>query len=161
MSTSCGNALRLIWQKTFDDKSTLVEVMAECCQATSHYLSQCNKLFTHTCMTRPAKCVLPLRATSMSISSITKGLYLPSKPDNEFQFTPHQLIMEIAFMITSSNENISRVTGLFCRESTGPRWIPRHKGQWRRALMFSLIWTWTKGWVNNRDTSDLRCHHAH
>ena len=36
-----------------------------------------------------------------------------------------------------------------------------HKGQWRRALMFSLICAKTNGWVNNRDAGDLRCHHAH
>ena len=36
-----------------------------------------------------------------------------------------------------------------------------HKGQWQWALMFSLICTWTKGWVNNRDASDLRHHHTH
>ena len=27
-----------------------------------------------------------------------------------------------------------------------------HKGQWRGALMFSLIRAWTKGWVNKRYT---------
>ena len=26
-----------------------------------------------------------------------------------------------------------------------------HKGQWREALMFSLICAWTNGWANNRD----------
>ena len=36
-----------------------------------------------------------------------------------------------------------------------------HKGQWHRALMFSLICAWTNGWANNRDTGDLRGHHAH
>ena len=36
-----------------------------------------------------------------------------------------------------------------------------HKGQWRRALMFSLIYAWTNGWANNRDTGDLRRHRAH
>ena len=36
-----------------------------------------------------------------------------------------------------------------------------HKGQWRRALMFSLICAWTKVWVNNRDVGDLRRHSAH
>ena len=36
-----------------------------------------------------------------------------------------------------------------------------HKGQWRRALVFSLICTWTNDWVNNKDSSDLRHHHAH
>ena len=38
---------------------------------------------------------------------------------------------------------------------------PPHKGQWCRALMFSLIYAWTNGLVNNRDTSDLRCHRTH
>ena len=33
-----------------------------------------------------------------------------------------------------------------------------HKGQWRGALMFSLICVWINGWVNNRDAGDLRCY---
>ena len=36
-----------------------------------------------------------------------------------------------------------------------------HKGQWRGTLMFSLIFAWTNGWVNNTDTNALRCHRAH
>ena len=36
-----------------------------------------------------------------------------------------------------------------------------HKGQWRGALMFSLIWAWKNGWVNNRVTADLRRYRAH
>ena len=35
-----------------------------------------------------------------------------------------------------------------------------HKGQWRRALMFSKICAWINGWVNNRDAGDLRRHRA-
>ena len=35
-----------------------------------------------------------------------------------------------------------------------------HKGQWRRALKFSLICAWTNDWVNNRDAGDLRRHRA-
>ena len=35
------------------------------------------------------------------------------------------------------------------------------KGQWRVALMFSLICTWITGWVNNREAGDLRRHRAH
>ena len=31
-----------------------------------------------------------------------------------------------------------------------------HKGQWRGALMFSLICVWINGWINNRDTGDYR-----
>ena len=36
-----------------------------------------------------------------------------------------------------------------------------HKGQWRGALMFSLICAWINGWVNNREAGDLRCYRAH
>ena len=67
-------------------------------------------------------------------------------------------------------------------EFTGDQWIPRtkgqkrgkcfhlmtsswpvdfpHKGQWREALMFSLICAWTNGWANNRYAGDLS-HRAH
>ena len=36
-----------------------------------------------------------------------------------------------------------------------------HKGQWRGALMLSLIYAWTSCWVNNRYACDLRCHCTH
>ena len=36
-----------------------------------------------------------------------------------------------------------------------------HKGQWRGALMFTWICARINGWVNNRETGDLRRHHAH
>ena len=36
-----------------------------------------------------------------------------------------------------------------------------HKGQWRGALIFSLICARINGWVNNRDASNLRRHRAH
>ena len=58
-------------------------------------------------------------------------------------------------MMTSSNGNIFRVTGHLCGEFTG------HKGQWRGALMFSLICVWINGWVNNREAGDFRRYHAH
>ena len=46
----------------------------------------------------------------------------------------------------------------------GIHWSPvnsLHKGQWRRALMFSLICTRMNGWVNSREAGDLRSHRAH
>ena len=36
-----------------------------------------------------------------------------------------------------------------------------HKGQWRGALMFSLMCVWINGWENNREAGDLRRHRAH
>ena len=35
------------------------------------------------------------------------------------------------------------------------------KGQWGGALMFSLIWAWINGWVNNGKASDLRRHRTY
>ena len=45
----------------------------------------------------------------------------------------------------------------------GIHWSPvnsPHKGQWRGALMHSLIWVWINGWVNNREAGDLRRYRA-
>ena len=36
-----------------------------------------------------------------------------------------------------------------------------HKGQWRGALMFSLICVWINDWVNSREAGDLRRYRAH
>ena len=36
-----------------------------------------------------------------------------------------------------------------------------HKGQWRGALMFSLICVWINGWVNSVEAGDLRRYRAH
>ena len=36
-----------------------------------------------------------------------------------------------------------------------------HKGQWRGALMFSLICAWTNDWANTRDAGGLRHHRSH
>ena len=41
----------------------------------------------------------------------------------------------------------------------GIHWSPvnsPHKGQWRGALMFSLICAWINAWVNNREAGDLK-----
>ena len=62
-------------------------------------------------------------------------------------------------MMTSSNGNIFRVTGHFCAKFTGFRKF-HHKGQWRGALMFSLICISIDSWLNNREAGDLRCHYA-
>ena len=86
------------------------------------------------------------------------------KPAKEYcLFISNSSIIEILFIMTSSNGNIFRVTGHLCGEFTGP-WSPvnsLHRGQWRGAFMFSLICAWINLWINNREAGDLRCHHAH
>ena len=67
----------------------------------------------------------------------------------------------LLYMMMSSNGNIFRITGHLCGEFTGYRWIPRTKGKWRGAWMFSLIYARINGWVNTGESGDLRCHHAH
>ena len=59
-------------------------------------------------------------------------------------------------MMTSSNGNIFRVTGSLCGEIPGHPVNSPHRGQWRGALMFSLIYAWRNGWVNSRDAGYLR-----
>ena len=69
--------------------------------------------------------------------------------------------------MTSSNGNMFPDTGFCAGNSpvtagnspvTGE--FPSQR-QWRGALMFSLIYAWTNGWVNNQDACDLRRHRAH
>ena len=36
-----------------------------------------------------------------------------------------------------------------------------HNGQWRGAMMFSLICAWINGWFHNRDAGDFRRHRSH
>ena len=63
-------------------------------------------------------------------------------------------------MMTSSNGNISRVTGQFCVEFTGHRRIPRTKASDAELWCF-FICIWINGWVNNRDADDLRRYRAY
>ena len=65
------------------------------------------------------------------------------------------------FMVTSSNGELFRVNWPFVRGIHRAPVNSPHKGQWRGAFMFSLVWAWTNGWVNNREAGDLRRHLAH
>ena len=58
-------------------------------------------------------------------------------------------------MMTSWNGNIFCVTGHLSPVNS------LHKGQWRGALMFSLICVWINGWVNNREAGDLGRYRVH
>ena len=64
-------------------------------------------------------------------------------------------------MVTSSNGSIFRVSGLLCGEFTGHQWNPRTGAS--DAELWCFLWSepWINGLVNNDDTGDLRCHHAH
>ena len=57
-------------------------------------------------------------------------------------------------------ETFSALLALCAGNSPVPVNSP-HKGQWRGALMFSLICARINDWVNNREAGDLRRHHDH
>ena len=57
-------------------------------------------------------------------------------------------------------ETFSALLALCAGNSPVPVNSP-HKGQWRGALMFSLICVWMNGWVNNREAGDLRRQRRH
>ena len=63
-------------------------------------------------------------------------------------------------MMTSSNENIFRVTGHLCGEFTGPGEFPTQRPV-TRIFDVSLICVWINGWINNREAGDLRRYRAH
>ena len=57
-------------------------------------------------------------------------------------------------------ETFSALLAICAGNSPAPVNSP-HKGQWRAALMFSLIWVWINSWVNNREAGDLRLYRVH
>ena len=57
-------------------------------------------------------------------------------------------------------ETISALLALCTGNSPVPVNSP-HKGQWRGAVVFSLIYAWINDGVNNREAGDLRRHRAH
>ena len=57
-------------------------------------------------------------------------------------------------------ETFSALLAICAGNSPVPVTSP-HKGQWRGALMFTLICARINGWVNNRETGDLRRFRAH
>ena len=58
------------------------------------------------------------------------------------------------YLMTSSNETFSALLAICAGNSP-------HKGQWRGALMFSLICASVNAWVNNLEAGDLRRYRTH
>ena len=71
------------------------------------------------------------------------------------------LASNIPLMMTSSDGKMFRVTGNLCVKFTGHRWIPHTKASDAEHWCFFFICTSIKGWVNNCEAGDFRCHHAH
>ena len=82
---------------------------------------------------------------------------------------PLQLYSVLNFnllIIYSEHDNVIKWKHFLCYWPFlwGIHWSPvnfPHKGQWRGALMCSLICAWTNGWVNNRGADDSGRRRAH
>ena len=57
-------------------------------------------------------------------------------------------------------ETFSALLAICAGNSPAPVKSP-HNGQWRGALMLSLICPWINDWLNNREAGDLRRHRGH
>ena len=72
---------------------------------------------------------------------------------------------QIIWIIKSSwrhqMETFSALLAICAGNSPFPGEFSAHKGQWRGALMFSLICVWINDCVNNREAGDLRRYRAH
>ena len=121
--------------------SPLAQVMASCLTAPSHYLNQSGVIITEI---------------------------LWHLPDGDFTENTQRYISRICDRKLSiqCHDDVIKWKH-FPRYSPFVRGIQRspvnspHKGQWRGALMFSLICAGINGWVNNREAGDLRHHRAH
>ena len=89
------------------------------------------------------------------VSSITIFLESPRGAFKTFSITLNSLI---AYSWWRHQVEAFFALLVFCAGSS-PNF--RHKGQWRGALIFSLICAWITGWVNNHGAGDLRHHCAH
>ena len=126
-----------------------------------------NRLFR-----RRSKKTTKIRVTGLCAGNSPIPVNSPHKgPVTRKMFPFDDVIMwwnQDAVAIMQENENV--VFRSFCFASWGVDMapvIPRHpvnsphKGQWRGALIFSLIYVWINGWVNNREAGDLRRYRAH
>ena len=94
-------------------------------------------------------------------------MYVMDERDFGLTWWRHQMeTFSASLAICAGN---SPVSGEFPSQSYWPfvRGIHRspvnspHKGQWRGAFMFSLIYAWINGWVNNREAGGLRRYRGH
>ena len=161
-----------------DDKSVLVQVMASCRQATSHYQSQCwpwakwrhymgsNELSNGEIKERgfgsPQTWTLNIslncrEATHNIVRYEHKNINLRTA-DNQrspsFRYLPntHDDVIKWKYF----PRNWPFVRGIHRSPVNSP-----HKGQWRGALMFPLICARINGWVNNGEAGDMRRYRAH
>ena len=115
--------------------STLVQVIACCLMAPSHYLNQCGLI----------------------ISEVSWHSHFAVNPQD---MCPWYDLIKVFHDDVIKWKHFPRCWPFVLGIHRSPVNSP-HKGQWRGALMFSLICAWINRWVNNREAGDLRRYRAH
>ena len=133
---------------------------------------QIKKGLTHCCLLTPYGNIdlgvgikpLPELILTIMFSVIMKGVLWHS-PESNFT-SAHELNPWYAFRDYTFHDDVIKWKHFQCYWPfvQGIHRSPVNslrKGQWRGALMFSLICVWINGWVNNREAGGLRRYHAH
>ena len=146
------------------DQSTLVQVMAWCHQATSHYLSQCWPRFLS-----PYGVTKPERVKRCSTGHITEvGTMLNPGECHSISWFLAVVILPILGSIwqvalTSwwhhQMETFFTSLALCAGNSPVTGEFPSQRPV--THLMFSLICAWVNGWVKNHEAGDLRRSSSH
>ena len=76
-----------------------------------------------------------------------------------YEFILHIHVLRVSWW-RHQMETFSALLAICAENSPVPVNSP-HKGQWRGALMFSLICVWINSWVNDSEAGDLRRYRAH
>ena len=165
--THCGLVVQYGAIRRHKSGSTLVQVMACCLALPSHYLNQCWFIIRvaqwqshegNFPRNRPAITKIWLKITYLKFHSNLQGAK-ELKRDK----TPHTTNSQ-GYVLCHDDvikwKHFPR-NWPFVREiHRSPVNFP-HKGQWRGALMFSLMYACINDWVNNREAGDLRLQHGH
>ena len=111
-------------------------------------------------------CMSFLRSIHTYPSANPWWIWVTFAPWNHTKIKENTGLLSLPMKIVSSHDDVVKwkhfprywpfVRGIHRSPVNSP-----HKGQWRTALMFSLIRVWINGWVNSREAGDLRRYRAH
>ena len=97
--------------------------------------------------------------TYWNISLMSSGYLTCVDAAQLFKLVVMNYLVNISMMTSSNGKQFpcywSFVPGIHRSPVNSP-----HKGQWRGALIFSLIGAWANGWANNQEPGDFRRHRA-
>ena len=129
-----------------------------------------NSSITRTCIARPQcvkKFTVWMRSPFVTVRLYTTAWYIEPHYNRN---TSHRAYIIVSWpnpiqwlTIPRSHHQMETFSALLalCAGNSPVYGEFPHKGQWRGALMFSLICAWINRLVNNHEAGDLRRHRAH